>query len=324
MADQTLLNYIEQVYTLESEQYTLGQMIDTLKRECSTKRNQLQEEVLIVDYDTSKTIDTKYQGSEKTNVAWGTVLILLGFYGFVAGIVTGKDYPASEVAGGMIVFIVIFIAGILLFKRGDNAKEERLQAEKNKQDDKYELAQSRLNNVKKQNEGIRAICAAMEEKIKELEIMQSNKKSTLQSMYDFDILHKSYRNLYGVSKIFHLLDTGICETLTGVDGAYSQMRTDQIIDNQKISIKLQNDLVTTNRMMYNAVNRTNELLGTMNQQMNIQNANNTQLLRDIKDNLEVSNFLMESGNSDRKALAASAEYIAYAEKQKRLSDGHFY
>ena len=32
--------------------------------------------------------------------------------------------------------------------------------------------------------------------------------------------------------------------------------------------------------------------------------------------IEVSNFLIQSGNDDRKALAASAEYLAYAEKQK--------
>ncbi len=50
MVDQILLNYVEQVYKLESEQYTLTQIIDRLKRECSQKRNQIQAENVNYNY----------------------------------------------------------------------------------------------------------------------------------------------------------------------------------------------------------------------------------------------------------------------------------
>lgn len=160
--------------------------------------------------------------------------------------------------------------------------------------------------------------------LNEFEEHLTKKNETLQTMYEYNIIHRNYRNFYGVSKIYHLLDTGICNSLTGVEGAYSQMRTDQIIDNQKISIQLQKELLTMNQMMYKAITQTNNLLTSFGNQMLIQHNSSEQLLKAIKDNVEMTNFMIQSGDSDRKALAQSAEYIAYAEQQKRIAEGHYY
>lgn len=313
MVDQTLLNYLEQVYALESDRYTIAQMIDRLKQESSLKRSQIQQEILQESYESTKTIDTSLNARERKWVNSGIEIMVFSLIIFFIIIKV-----ASRPSKGIIWCIVFFIVGIILTKVGDSIRNSRVQGEEYLKDKASDNAQTQLNNVKKQNNEIRAICAKIEEKIKELDDIQAEKTRVLQQMYDCDIIHRSYRNFYGVSKIYHLLDTGICDSLTGVNGAYSQMRTDQIIDTQKISNQIQNELLATNRMMYDAVNRTNHLLGSMTQQMNIQNANNAQLLRDIRDNVQVSNFLIESGNNDRKAIAESAEYLAYAEKQRRL------
>ncbi len=163
----------------------------------------------------------------------------------------------------------------------------------------------------------------MENIIKDLQSRLNNKSAILQSMYNCDIIHRSYRNFYGISKIYHLLDTGICDELTGVNGTYSQMRVDMIIDNQKITHQLLNDIKAQNQMMYSAIMQTNRMLDNMTHQIYVQGVNNAQLLRDINSNLEVSNFLQESANNDRRAIAASTEYLAYAEKQRRMSEGHW-
>ncbi len=230
----------------------------------------------------------------------------------------------ASASGIMIIYFIVafFLIGIGIedLKNINNVKEENAR----KRQEAIDNADRQLESIKKRNKDLKATCTQLEAAIREFEKFLSEKKQALQHMYDCDIIHRSYRNFYGISKIFHLLDTGICDSLTGVNGAYSQMRTDQIIDNQKISIELQKSLLATNQMMYSAINRTNDLIGKMNQQINISNASNAQLLQDIRNNVEVSNFLIQSGNDDRKALAASVEYLAYAEKQKRLADGHFY
>lgn len=76
-------------------------------------------------------------------------------------------------------------------------------------------------------------------------------------LYSYNIIHKNYRNFYGMSKIYQLLDTGICDSLTGVTGAYSQMRTDQIIDNQEVNNELQKKILVSNQMMCTAMSQTN-------------------------------------------------------------------
>ena len=164
----------------------------------------------------------------------------------------------------------------------------------------------------------------VELEIKNYERLEAEKNKVLHYMYEHNIIHKNYRNFYGVSKIYYLLDTGICDTLTGVEGAYSQMRMDQIIDNQKISIELQKELLNTNQMMYSAINRTNSLLEGINTQINELNENNTSLVGMLRDNLEVSNFLKQSSKNDMAAIRSATEYMAYAERQKRIADGKFY
>lgn len=324
MVDRTLLNYVEQVYTLESEHYTLAQMIDRLKQEYVLKKNRLQAEQLKGNNEYIVAVNSQYEGKEKVSVVLGVILIVFSVFALLYGIAVHGGYSFISNIFSFICVGVMLIIGIALYKSGKRMRDTRIEHAYNKKKEADERAQSQLNDIKKRNNEIRTACAKLDETIKELERMLSEKNNALNYMYEYDIIHRSYRNFYGISKIYHLLDTGICDSLTGVNGAYSQMRTDQIIDNQKISIELQQNILATNLLMYNAMQRTNDLLVTMNQQINLHNANNIQLLQDIRNNVEISNFLIQSGNDDRKALAASAEYLAYAEKQKRLAAGHWY
>ncbi len=315
MTEQTLLNYVGQVYNLESEQYTLIQIINSLKNEHSRYKRMLLEEN--IEYTPPQ--EASIPGSAKVKIGVGIAWILIVICSM--GQFMGKLSGDSSFFAAMMVHIAI---GAFLIWNGYKSITRTEEANEQRKRKAEETVERRIKEIKEQNGKIRIICGQCESAISEFEQKLTEKETVLETMYGYDIIHRSYRNFYGISKIYHLLDTGICDSLTGVNGAYSQMRTDQIIDNQKISIELQKSLLATNQMMYNAINKTNDLLGTMNQQINIQNTNNTQLLQDIRNNVEVSKFLIQSGNDDRKALAASAEYLAYAEKQKRLADGHFY
>ena len=138
------------------------------------------------------------------------------------------------------------------------------------------------------------------------------------------VFFKNYRNFYGMSKIYQLLDTGICDSLTGVTGAYSQMRTDQIIDNQEVNNELQKKILASNQMMCAAMAQTNRMLERISTQINTNNFDMQKMLGNIHLETEMTKFLAQSSKDNEDAIRASAEYIAYAEKEKRLADGHFY
>lgn len=150
------------------------------------------------------------------------------------------------------------------------------------------------------------------------------KNSILQKLYSYNIIHKNYRNFYGMSKIYQLLDTGICDSLTGVTGAYSQMRMDQIIDNQEVNNELQKKILVSNQMMCAAMSQTNRMLERISTQINTNNFDMQKMLGNIHSETEMTKFLAQSSKDNEDAIRASTEYIAYAEKEKRLADGHFY
>lgn len=321
MADKTILNYVEQLYILESEQYTLEEMINSLKSQCANKKKQLQQESVSNNFDYAY---WEQYGTKQSFITVGVVILVIGLIFLMYGLSVYTNYSdSSNMFSFTMTFLMCFV-GVVMCALGVHTRDVKMQEAEQKKQEADNKVIVELNKIKSHNKEINDICYKLENTIRELERQLLEKKKSLECMYNCDIIHKSYRNFYGISKIFHLLDTGICSSLTGVDGAYSQMRTDQIIDNQKISISIQKELLATNQMMYSAINRTNDLLGTMNSHMNIQNINNAQLLQDVRDNIEVSNFLIQSSENDRKALVASSEYLAYAEKQKRIAEGHFY
>lgn len=328
MIDQTLFKYVEQLYILESEQYTLTQIANKLKSEYRLAKNQLQKEQPLMTDNYAQTINFEANGYEKALVGLGICLIIISILAFFYGLSIYKEYDRSSNLFSFIATFMMLIIGIILYKFGVRTKDSRIKEAKKRA---YEHTETQLNNIKKHNDEVKLhnnqinkVCESLEKDIKEISAQQASKINLLQRLYDYDIIHKNYRNFYGISKIYYLLDTGICNSLTGVDGAYSQMRLDKIIENQEISIQLQEKLLSVNQAMYNAISETNHLVDTLGQQIEVQNNSNVQLLNDIKNNTSISNFLIESGNNDRKALAASAEYLSYAQKQKRLAEGHIY
>ena len=307
MVEQILLEYVEQLYVLESERNTLEEMRTKLYRiREEANKQKLPEELHI---STPSLTDVP-------SGAGGGFALFIGIIFMVVALVSIKSSS----------FWIYAIIGIAIFCWGySNVKKKEEIVERNEQriEEAKNQAEHELEQVKQGNMSIRELCNAIDTRRKEIEKCITEKDNALQTLYNYDIIHNSYRNLYGMSKIYYLLDTGICSALEGADGAYSQMRIDQIIENQKISIDMLSEIRTTNQMMYKSINETNALLRELNYQCSANSLQNEKLLMDIKDNVAINNFLLESGNSDRKALTKSVEYLAYAEKQKRIAEGHF-
>lgn len=310
MVDKMLLSYVNQMYILESELYSLRQIKSSLENERAVQMNRIQDEKF--SYSLPRHSNTNIGEYVK-----GTLVLFLGI------LVVGGGYVQPEEMAKIVIYIIggyILLSGIAIL--GDAVSEDL--ADSKRQQDMIEKEEARQKKIIRENYKIRINCKKLTEGIQVIDAHIKEKNSILQKLYSYNIIHKNYRNFYGMSKIYQLLDTGICDSLTGVTGAYSQMRTDQIIDNQEVNNELQKKILASNQMMCAAMAQTNRMLERISTQINTNNFDMQKMLGNIHLETEMTKFLAQSSKDNEDAIRASAEYIAYAEKEKRLADGHFY
>ena len=310
MVDKMLLSYVNQMYILESELYSLCQIKSSLENERTVQMNRIQDEKF--SYSLPRHSNTNIGEYVK-----GTLVLFLGI------LVVGGGYVQPEEMAKIVIYIIggyILLSGIAILC---GAVSEDL-ADSKRQQDMIEKEEARQKKILRENNKIRINCKKLTEGIQVIDAHIKEKNSILQKLYSYNIIHKNYRNFYGMSKIYQLLDTGICDSLTGVTGAYSQMRTDQIIDNQEVNNELQKKILVSNQMMCTAMSQTNCMLERISTQINTNNFDMQKMLGNIHSETEMTKFLAQSSKDNEDAIRASAEYIAYAEKEKRLADGHFY
>ena len=304
MVDKMLLSYVNQMYILESELYSLCQIKSSLENERTVQMNRIQDEKF--SYSLPRHSNTNIGEYVK-----GTLVLFLGI------LVVGGGYVQPEEMAKIVIYIIggyILLSGIAIL---GGAVSEDL-ADSKRQQDMIEKEEARQKKILRENNKIRINCKKLTEGIQVIDAHIKEKNSILQKLYSY------YRNFYGMSKIYQLLDTGICDSLTGVTGAYSQMRTDQIIDNQEVNNELQKKILVSNQMMCTAMSQTNRMLERISTQINTNNFDMQKMLGNIHSETEMTKFLAQSSKDNEDAIRASAEYIAYAEKEKRLADGHFY
>lgn len=312
MVDKMLLSYVNQMYILESELYSLCQIKSSLENERTVQMNRIQDEKFSYSLP-------QYSNTNIWEYVKGTLLLFPG----ILFIGTGFSIYDEE-SFYKVIFIVIggyiLLAGI---GKIIGAASEDIAVSK-RQQDMIEKEEARQKKIIRENNKIRINCKKLTEGIQVIDAHIKEKNSILQKLYSYNIIHKKYRNFYGMSKIYQLLDTGICDSLTGVTGAYSQMRMDQIIDNQEVNNELQKKILVSNQMMCAAMSQTNRMLERISTQINTNNFDMQKMLGNIHSETEMTKFLAQSSKDNEDAIRASTEYIAYAEKEKRLADGHFY
>jgi hypothetical protein len=293
--DQTLLDYVKDVYDLESQQYTMNQMLDSLKCEYNNEQQYLRSEN--VGYPLI------HLGDSKSPIVAGVIIIIIGILMsliFVSSVLQNGD--TEDIVASIVMGIIPLGIGIALIYAGKST--ERDNARKSKEADDY--VDNQLKEIRKSNKQIKAKLEQLDVSIKRIESGLADNKKALDKLYECNVIHTKYRNFWGMSKIYDLLDTGICYKLTGVDGAYSQMRTDQIIDNQMLIIELQRGMISTNQLVAQAIDKTNNLLYIMNTQIYTQN----NILQGIKNSQEISNFLLTCITCNTAAIANSTRYLA--------------
>lgn len=96
---------------------------------------------------------------------------------------------------------------------------------------------------------------------RELKDIRSDTVSLLSTAYARINIHPKYRNLVAISSIYEYIDTGRCDKLEGIDGAYNlyetEMRTNMIITQLDIIIDKLEEIRISQQYLYNAFQDVN-------------------------------------------------------------------
>ena len=301
MADVQLMKYLRQVLELEQQRYTLHATKEMLYVEFEKILNSKK-----VEYVFKEKFRDVYRKVKAGTVYRAMGVILIGLLPILTIGLATQWTTVMWLWFIVVVLIPIRFFGFMIYAA---IKCRNLNEGKNKE----------LKAIIAHNKDIDILSQKCEAEIMKLSARESAKNEALRKIYSCGILHENYRNFYCVAKIYELLDTGICDGLYGVNGAYSQMRLSQVIDAQKISIQQQRELINTNRMMYNSLQESNQMLnGIFNHTNSLQ-----QKIDDLESKVEMRNFMSQSNDADMRAIRDSVEYLSFAEKQRRLSEGHW-
>jgi len=304
MCDRVLWNYLRVMFQMEKEYYTLEKIKEKYESDYKAKSRQL----MSLTKETNMVIPEVH----KKKVGFGYyIAIVFGAICIIEGLADLYN---------LLYAICCFFGGIFLLSIGTDKIREVIKDNERQEysrDNAIKALEEAENKRKSEKKKVEEICCELQFQLTKLQPYLKEKEENRERMYSCNILHPKYRNFYCTGKIYDLLDTGICNGLTEVEGAYSQMRTDVIIDNQHITHDILNRIAVQNQMLYNAITQTNHRVDNILGQMYVHRGNDIQVLKDITNNSELAAFLKESVENDKKALAALPEYIAYAERERR-------
>ena len=253
--------YLNYVMTLEQFRYTLDKSISYLNAKQSKLgiRNRYEEPQKPPDGGIFSSIFLV----ASMVVIFGCIGIPVGIvYGAVRGIYAGAQFGTSFI-GCILVFAGIgLILGIITDLNPDKQKSEyyrnlntydRLVSEDNK----------RVENELKIKRDIEVQVNFLLEKRKEI-------TSTLNKLYDFNIIFPKYRNFIAVTTFYEYFTSGRCSTFEGHEGAYNiyenEIRLNAIIIRLDDVIERLSEIRSNQYMLYNAISEANKVANSIYQQ----------------------------------------------------------
>lgn len=242
--DKNYLECLEHIIEIEKNCHTQEKLITSLNEKIKTlglpkKINMPQKEytyVPPVEYELVRVTET-FDGEQISQLSYGGAIL----FGIIGGTI---GYNTEALWTGIIGGIIIGAITGALFgflknfsdKSGARRANERAQKEAEKKADKLINEQSLIDEQRYQNDlkkyqllvAFEKNRVALEsEKKKELiysreKLIQKHQetKELLARFYDFANIYETYRNIVAVCHIYEYLKSGICNQLTGHEGAY--------------------------------------------------------------------------------------------------------
>ncbi len=351
-----LIKYLKAIYELEKQCYVLEGLVRAESTKTWPEIPMSHKPALIAQAEPPK------------RRSWVTHIISSVFFALVAALISAivlfiilflfvgwvydqRGMEMDEIASmffgisrnvGLVLFPLVSICMIMRKPRKDRIEKKKYEQEQREINRKNGEAIAAYNqtledrNAKlKQNERSQAVSR---QNIALLKAKYNDAKLLLQKYYDLDILYIKYRGLARVSKYLEFLESGICHSLEGADGAYrlcEQTILKEIeIENQgifiqKLSETVQSihDMNKTNVMMYRALCDVNQNITSIQSGFEQQG----QLLKGMQSNLasleqnaHATAYFSEVSAKNNQLLADYAGYHDFVLRQKRLEEGKYY
>lgn len=295
METNELKQYLKDVYELESQIFSSGQLVtkynDTIefrKRLADDDSmgaiyNKLSESIVLDsgelipfkdfnEYDRYLNDKTYKEASQTPQYKTSDLIFKLSsivmYSGFILGAIAVISMFLSEglltaiTVGALVAMIIIGIfVGIANFLMSvANSMEEKAKAKIFNR-----ILSEELVNANEYNE---KVCDKIIDEYNDFVVPTHNKMlKLLEHVYEKNIIHPKYRDFVAISQIYEYIDTGRCTELEGPNGAYnlyeSELRQNTIIDRLDVIINQLEQLNRTMRYVANAVNQTNTLLNNI-------------------------------------------------------------
>ena len=266
--DNNLLNYLENIITLEKTAFTQEKIIYAL--DVNIKKLCIPTKIERRRVDESSFTES-LGSSSGIGFTLGAVVGLFTAHGdlieFLAGMIEAGIY------GSLCGLVIGIIVGINQ-KLKDNS--EKALAEQEYLDAKAR-EHRRICSEKKQAEQLMVVK-------NELIVKNRQTQSLLQEYYSKNILYGAYQNITAVCSIYEYLKSGKCSQLQGHEGAYvlydHERRLDRIVEGlDRISVQLE-QIKHNQFMMYSAFQEANRTLthieNELNEQVRLQKFNAAQ------------------------------------------------
>lgn len=276
MERQELLNYVKDVYELESQLYSL-QRVEEYYLDLYNEMEKDKERICFAEDFTSDTREkynsqiewnNKQQYPERMNDAHTYMFTPREFANASFNFLDRGLYLPPRYIKDLRTIVDklkknIFTKGNC-FDCNSNSKlrkeyqalyEDRYYEELKQKKEWYE---PRLANLKiEHNDNIVPSCIQTEELIDKI--------------YSLDIIHPKYRNFFAIAQIYEYLDTGRCDTLEGPNGAYNlyeqELRQNTIINRLDQVIDQLKELNETMHYICSSIQTTNNLLSQISSQI---------------------------------------------------------
>lgn len=239
--------YLKNIVTLEGTLYTLKKSIGYL--EYSKKDLGIKYDYTVPEYNP----DVEYDVSGVYLVTAIMDFFIGGPIGLIAGLIT-KSF--------LIFMGCIIIVGIILFFHNKSEREHHnrsllIDYEHKKEEYENLISEDKLR-VEKELQKKRNI----DIQISILKNKYNETSTTLQKLYNMNILYPKYKNFIAAATFYEYFDSGRCRTLEGHEGAYNifenELRLNAILGKLDDILNHLEEIRSSQYAIYNAISQGNK------------------------------------------------------------------
>ena len=264
MAKSDLLEYLGTIIELEKSVYTQKETWSKLEKE----KNSLGKKGTI----NCKKVHSVYFGDYFTKGVWifafliGVAVMFVKLFGGMGSsrrsIIDGISNLFSSFfksLGGLFIGTLIGVGiGLVYAILRYAVASAQVRSERRAAENDY------ISRVKRDDDRVSTELAVAKMMDSEQRVLAAQMKKTedlLAQYYDIGIIYPTYRNFVAVCSLYQYIDSGVCDKLTGHEGAYNkydlECRLDMIIFKLDVVIEKLEDIKQVQIELYNAINDGN-------------------------------------------------------------------